>query len=153
MSAMLAKRSYFALAASIAALVAYPAAAQSDNSQPNRGAAQAPMQGPPAPSKPSAPQISDKDPTQVEGSVPLGVMVPSDALSRVTVYGNDPCPRGHGDEIVVCAREPESERYRVPKRLREARKNGEAWGSRASSLEYVGASGIQSCSPSGAGGW
>ena len=35
-------------------------------------------------------------------------------VRQVIVYGNDPCPRGSGDEIVVCARRPESERYRLP---------------------------------------
>jgi hypothetical protein len=75
-------------------------------------------------------------------------------VARLTVYGNDPCPRSQGDEIVVCARQPESERYRVPKVLRDARKNGiDSWGQRAESLEYVGASGTASCSPAGAGGW
>lgn len=75
-------------------------------------------------------------------------------IARLTVYGNDPCPRSQGDEIVVCARQPESERYRVPKVLREAKKSGVAsWGERAESLEYTGASGTASCSPAGAGGW
>lgn len=75
-------------------------------------------------------------------------------IARITVYGNDPCPRSQGDEIVVCARQPESERYRVPKQLREAKKAGiQSWGERAQSLEYVGASGTASCSPAGAGGW
>jgi hypothetical protein len=75
-------------------------------------------------------------------------------IARLTVYGNDPCPRSQGDEIVVCARQPESERYRVPKVLRDAAKNGvQSWGERAESLEYVGASGTASCSPAGAGGW
>jgi hypothetical protein len=75
-------------------------------------------------------------------------------IARLTVYGNDPCPRSQGDEIVVCARQPESERYRVPKVLREAHKSGiDSWGQRAESLEYVGASGTSSCSPAGAGGW
>jgi hypothetical protein len=36
----------------------------------------------------------------------------------IIVYGNDPCPPATGDEIVVCARQPESERYRIPKRFR-----------------------------------
>jgi len=32
----------------------------------------------------------------------------------VTVYGNDPCPAAQSpDEIVVCARRPEEERYRL----------------------------------------
>lgn len=75
-------------------------------------------------------------------------------VARITVYGSDPCPRSQGDEIVVCARQPESERYRVPKQLRDAKKAGiQSWGERAESLEYVGASGTASCSPAGAGGW
>ncbi len=44
-----------------------------------------------------------------------------DSASRtisIIVYGDDPCPAGKGDEIVVCARQPESERYRIPKRFR-----------------------------------
>ena len=35
-------------------------------------------------------------------------------VSRVVVYGRDACPRGSGDEIVVCGRRPENERYRIP---------------------------------------
>ena len=63
-------------------------------------------------------------------------------------------PANLANEIVVCARQPESERYRVPKVLRDAKKSGVAsWGERAESLEYVGASGTASCSPAGAGGW
>lgn len=45
----------------------------------------------------------------------------ADAPSKtrsVIVYGNDPCPSSNSDEIVVCARQPESERYRIPKRFR-----------------------------------
>jgi hypothetical protein len=34
-------------------------------------------------------------------------------VRQVIVYGNDPCPRDTS-EIVVCARRPESERYRLP---------------------------------------
>ncbi len=47
---------------------------------------------------------------------------PPEKLSALEVYGDDPCPRSSGDEIVVCARLPESERYRVPKPLRKQRK-------------------------------
>ncbi|MCS6987190.1 MAG: hypothetical protein NZM40_07145 [Sphingomonadaceae bacterium] len=39
----------------------------------------------------------------------------------VLVYGDDPCPKStNPDEIIVCARRPEEERYRIPKELREA---------------------------------
>lgn len=40
-------------------------------------------------------------------------------FSVLLTYGDDKCPEPEGDEIVVCAREPESERYRIPKALRE----------------------------------
>ncbi|MDB5686543.1 MAG: hypothetical protein JWR77_1132 [Rhizorhabdus sp.] len=44
---------------------------------------------------------------------------PPTRMTSLTVYGNDACPKGDGDEIVVCAHEPESERYRIPKRFRQ----------------------------------
>jgi len=72
------------------------------------------------------------------------------------VYGDDPCPTsGSGEEIVVCARKPESERYRIPKELRAPSPSSAnaSWASRATSIEYAGRSGTNSCSPSGAGGW
>lgn len=41
---------------------------------------------------------------------------------HLTVYGEDRCPEPRDDEeIVVCARRPEEERYRIPSRLRERR--------------------------------
>lgn len=78
---------------------------------------------------------------------------PPAKMSALEVYGNDPCPRSSGDEIVVCARLPESERYRVPKSLRKPRKRDAAsvsWGSRVQALEYVSRTGRpNSCSPVG----
>lgn len=48
--------------------------------------------------------------------------VPEDEPSRVInliVYGEDACPEAENpDEIVVCGRRPESDRYRIPKDLR-----------------------------------
>jgi hypothetical protein len=39
---------------------------------------------------------------------------------HITVYGEDHCPEPQSeDEVVVCARQPEEERYRVPPALRE----------------------------------
>ena len=75
-------------------------------------------------------------------------------VSRVVVYGRDPCPRGSGDEIVVCARRPETERYRIPEAVREPSDNpeNESWAARAETIEYVGRTGIQSCSTVGPGG-
>lgn len=78
---------------------------------------------------------------------------PSDNV--LIIYGNDPCPTSNGEEIVVCARLPESERYRIPEALRETRELPAdlSWRQRAQALEYVGATGIQSCSPAGPGGF
>lgn len=75
-------------------------------------------------------------------------------LRQVIVYGTDPCPPSPAGEIVICARRPETERYRVPEPLRETETGpeGESWAARARSLEYVGESGIQSCSTVGPGG-
>ncbi len=43
----------------------------------------------------------------------------SERVNLVIVYGDDPCPgSGNGDEIVVCARKGEEERYRIPEPLR-----------------------------------
>jgi hypothetical protein len=47
---------------------------------------------------------------------------PLDTPERINVlvtYGEDACPEAQGDEIVVCAQRPESERYRIPKEVRE----------------------------------
>jgi hypothetical protein len=76
-------------------------------------------------------------------------------VSRIVVYGRDPCPRGTGDEIIVCARRPESERYRIPERLRPRSNNpdNQSWAARAESLEYLGRTGTQSCSTVGPGGF
>jgi hypothetical protein len=44
---------------------------------------------------------------------------PPEKFSFLIAYGNDECPEAQGDEIVVCAQEPEADRYRVPKELRD----------------------------------
>jgi hypothetical protein len=76
-------------------------------------------------------------------------------VNALIVYGSDPCPRGEGDEIVVCARKPEGERYRIPPNLRLDPNDpaNQAWASRAQTLEYVGRTGTGSCSTVGPGGW
>ncbi len=79
----------------------------------------------------------------------------SERVNLVIVYGDDPCPgSANGDDIVVCARKGEEERYRIPEPLRgdpNAPVN-QAWGERVRSMEYVGRSGTESCSPVGGGG-
>jgi hypothetical protein len=64
---------------------------------------------------------------------------PAQRELRVTVYGDEPCPVAESpEEIVVCGRMPEEERYRIPRSLRdrgERRPGGTAWGARAEDLE------------------
>jgi hypothetical protein len=76
-------------------------------------------------------------------------------VSEIIVYGTDPCPRSTDDDIIVCARKPESERYRIPERLRQggSLQSRQAWAARAKQFETVGRTGINSCSPVGPGGW
>lgn len=79
----------------------------------------------------------------------------NEKVNLVIVYGDDPCPKTAGDELVVCGRKEEKERYRIPEPLRgdpNAPAN-QAWGQQYKALEYVGKSGIDSCSPSGIGGF
>lgn len=77
----------------------------------------------------------------------LAALLPVPALAEslppvtttTTVYGNDPCPKPRGNDIIVCAREPEGERYRIPKRFRTPPRveSGESasWASRVQGLE------------------
>lgn len=93
---------------------------------------------------------------QSASNQPGAAVGPSDneKVKQVFVYGSDPCPASSGDEIVVCARMPDNERYRIPKELRTDPNSAavQSWANRARSIEYVGAEGINSCSPTGAGG-
>jgi hypothetical protein len=75
-------------------------------------------------------------------------------VAEIVVYGDDPCPRSTDSEVVVCARKPESERYRIPERFRESgpRQTRESWAARAKSFEYVGRTGTMTCSAVGPGG-
>ena len=93
---------------------------------------------------PAAAQIADPDPG-----------IAAERIVRVTVYGNEPCPVATGDEIVICARRPDNERYRIPEPLRDEAVDdpeGVSWAARAQSLERVGETGIQSCSTVGPAG-
>ena len=76
-------------------------------------------------------------------------------VSEIIVYGVDPCPRSTDDEVVVCARKPESERYRIPEKLRQggSLQSRQSWANRATAIETYGRTGINSCSPVGPGGW
>lgn len=61
---------------------------------------------------------------------------PPPRQSTLVVYGNDPCPStGVDNEVVVCARRPEEERYRIPRRIRERQPLETSWASRVEGLE------------------
>lgn len=83
---------------------------------------------------------------------------PPEKVISLVVYGADNCPKGEGDEIVVCARRPEGERYRVPPRLRKKKEmlaSEGSWSNSVQQLEWVSrtAGGLpNTCSPIGSGG-
>ncbi|MGV1682656.1 hypothetical protein [Sphingopyxis sp. NJF-3] len=84
---------------------------------------------------------------------------PPQKTSILYTYGDEPCPEAEGDEIVVCAQRPESDRYRVPKELREELKDdtpvgGGSWTSAVEGYENVArATRPNSCSPIGSYGF
>lgn len=87
-------------------------------------------------------------------AIPAFAQSADERVNQLVIYGDDPCPQSTADEIVVCARKDESERYRIPETLRDnpnSPKN-EAWTQRVRAYETVGASGTNSCSPTGLGG-
>lgn len=78
--------------------------------------------------------------------------------SVIVVYGDDECPKAkEGEDIIVCARRPESERYRVPKRFRNQEvgpgQANESWAVRSEALNEASPVGISKCSTIGPAGW
>ncbi len=87
-------------------------------------------------------------PAQAQRATENGVLV---------IYGDDPCPtNANGDEIVVCARRPETERFRIPQELRnlEITPENRSWAVRQQDVLNSGTAsqGIGSCSTVGPGG-
>lgn len=75
-------------------------------------------------------------------------------VNQLIIYGDDACPPSTENEIIVCARRPEGDRFRIPENLRERDDpRNESWANRAVELSYVGRTGTGSCSPAGPGGW
>ena len=86
--------------------------------------------------------------------VPATAQAEGERINQLIVYGDDPCPQSSANEITVCARKDETERYRIPEALRgnpDSPKN-EPWTDKVQAYETVGAAGINSCSPAGVGG-
>ncbi len=84
---------------------------------------------------------------------------PPQRTSVLYTYGDEPCPEPVGDEIIVCAQQPESERYRVPKELREELKEdvavgGGSWASKVEGYDNIARqTRPNSCSPVGSYGF
>lgn len=83
---------------------------------------------------------------------------PPQKTSVLVTFGDEPCPEADGDEIVVCAHEDESERYRVPKELREELREdvpaGTSWAARVEGYDDIArATRPNSCSPVGSYGF
>ncbi|HZG10342.1 MAG TPA: hypothetical protein VEZ70_15335 [Allosphingosinicella sp.] len=89
---------------------------------------------------------------QTEGAAPAAAAEVK--VNQLIVYGEDRCPESTEEQINVCARLNERERFRIPTNLRDNPNDpvNQAWGARAVELQYVGRSGIGSCSPTGPGG-
>ncbi len=87
-------------------------------------------------------------------AAPASAQPDDSKVQALVVYGDDPCPASTEDTITVCARKPESERYRIPEPLRSDPNDprNQTWTEKATELQYVGRSGIGSCSPVGPGG-
>lgn len=75
--------------------------------------------------------------------------------SEITVYGTDPCPRSTDNQIYVCNRRPESERYRLPQSQNPqgTRQQRESWVQKSKQIMSVGNTGAGTCSPVGPGGY
>lgn len=84
---------------------------------------------------------------------------PPEKFSFLIAYGKDECPVAESDEIVVCAQQPESDRYRVPKELREELREeddvgGGSWASRVEAYDDIARVGRpNSCSVVGSYGF
>lgn len=76
----------------------------------------------------------------------------------VTVFGTEPCPKPSSpDEVVVCARLPDSEQYRIPPNLRQAQNQPSPFQTNRALLlgsaqdGVTGAGAVGSCSTIGPG--
>jgi hypothetical protein len=92
-------------------------------------------------------------PAAILFAAPASAQSAEEKVNQLIVYGDDACPPSTGNEITVCARKEEAERYRIPENLRESTSpQNDAWTNRVIAYETVGANGPLSCSPVGAGG-
>jgi hypothetical protein len=74
----------------------------------------------------------------------------------IDIYGTDRCPASQGQQIVVCRRHPETERFRIPKDLRDIEREPQAAGGNTNAVSAVASTGgtgvqVNSCNAIGAG--
>jgi hypothetical protein len=77
-------------------------------------------------------------------------------ISFLVAFGEEKCRPPEGDEIVVCATVPESERYRIPRELRRKEHvvTDRSWASAVETLDRFAADvRPNSCSVNGSGGF
>jgi hypothetical protein len=91
----------------------------------------------------------------LSGLIAAPAQAQSTSSGAIIVYGNDPCPRAADDEVVVCRTLPEEQRYRIPEVYRPVgtRQQSQSWSARSRAMTSVGATGTNTCSPVGPGGW
>lgn len=83
----------------------------------------------------------------------IGTTQDGKRIVSMTIYGNDECPRGKGGEIVVCARQPEADRYRLPKTFRKSDGSVQkSMQSQDAAASGAASTGIGSCSAVGSAG-
>ena len=73
-------------------------------------------------------------------------------VNQLIIYGDDECPVSTAEELTVCARLDEGERYRIPPDLRQSTDPAnQPWAARVRSFEAVGNFGPLSCTTVGLG--
>lgn len=99
-----------------------------------------------------APEAVAAAPQEESAAVPE---VDDARVNQLIIYGDDPCPQSSADEIIVCARLPEDDRFRIPSNLRNDPNHpaSQSWTNRAIELSYAGRVGTGSCTPVGGGGF
>jgi hypothetical protein len=106
----------------------------------------------------AAPALAQQPGVPVPGAAEAQAPAGADdvRVNQLIIYGDDPCPQSQDpNEVTVCARLPDDDRYRVPPNLRNNPDDpaSRAWAGRATELSYVGRTGTDSCSTVGGGGF
>jgi len=105
----------------------------------------------------AGPALAQQPGVAVPGAAATQAAGPADVrVNQLIIYGDDPCPESSDpNEITVCARLPDGDRYRIPPNLRDNPNDpaSNSWANRATELSYVGRTGTDSCSTVGGGGF